>query len=64
KGFLRFDTVTLRAGGTTWGSVTTDVNGTAKFTVNLPAGTPKGDVTITAVGADPAVTASTTLTVK
>ena len=66
KGFLRYDTVTLEAGGVSWGTVTTDVNGTAKVTVTVPAATTKGDVTITitATGADPAITASTTLTVK
>ena len=61
-GFVRYDNVQITDGADTT-SVLTDVNGTAKITVIVPAGTPTGPVTITATGSD-GTTASTKITIK
>ena len=63
-GFDRYDTVTLKIGSTTLGTVFTDVKGAAKVTLQLPATTALGAATVTASGSDGDPTATAQVTVK
>jgi GH43 family beta-xylosidase len=63
-GFDRWDRVVLTAGGTTLGSVSTDVQGAGKVTLQIPATTPPGPLTITAAGSDGEPVATVSVTVK
>lgn len=63
-GFDRWDRVVLTAGGTTLGSLATDVKGTGKVTLQIPATIPPGPLTITAEGSDREPVATVSVTVK
>lgn len=62
-GFARYDDVQIRYGSAST-SVLTDVNGTARITVIIPAGTATGPLAITATGSDGITTAGTAITIR
>ena len=62
-GYARYDNVAIIYGASTT-SVLTDVNGAARITVIIPAGTPTGPLAITATGSDGVTTATGTITIK
>ena len=62
-GFARYDNVQITYGSATT-SVLTDVNGSAKITVIIPAGTPTGALAIVATGSDNLTIASSTITIR
>jgi hypothetical protein len=63
-GFDRWDRVVLTAGGSTLGSVFTDVNGAGTVTLQIPATVPAGALTVTATGVDGEPVATVNVTVK
>nr|WP_275889413.1 family 43 glycosylhydrolase [Nakamurella flavida] len=61
-GFDRWDSLTVASGELALGPVSSDVNGAARKTVQIPAGTAKGAFPVTVTGTD-GTTATVTLTI-
>ncbi|WP_111768752.1 immunoglobulin-like domain-containing protein [Nakamurella deserti] len=63
SGYERYDLLAVTLDGTPWATVGSDVNGAARTTLKVPAGTPVGRHTVTVAGSDGQPTASVVLTV-